>query len=288
MHGVLRGQVLGALCVALVVLQGSCSFQDLPDDRAWQRKLRPRQYFVEKSTFSDSSRAIFVAGLEGTGHHLFRTLADRCDGVNEGKKKKKNKKKSNGEETGALSSDLFHERCIVDKDAMCLLYNNTPKSEHPHDTLFNAQGSLSAYQDQRAKYTQSLRNLMRKAQISFLNVDLRKTPPKNCVSGMMSYPNFGGPLKVLQHPNIRLLAELAEKAGVDLRIIVMLRDPLALLASTVLKRHFVESAEIGMEVLLRNFEILVQQLVMLDPVRSLHEAYGGCAPFFEIVKMRKC
>ena len=45
------------------------------------------------------------------------------------------------------------------------------------------------------------------------------------------------------------------QAGVDLRIIVMLRDPLALLASTVLKRHFVESAEIGMEVLLRNFEV---------------------------------
>lgn len=155
MSGLIRGYVLGALCVYLVVLQGSCFFHDASDNRSLQRKLRPRQYFVEKSTFSDSSRAIFVAGLEGTGHHLFRTLADRCDGVNEGKKKKKNKKKRNAaaEEADATSSmDPFHDRCVVDKDAMCLLYNNTPKSDHPHDTLFNAQGSLSAYQGQRTRY----------------------------------------------------------------------------------------------------------------------------------------
>ena len=44
------------------------------------------------------------------------------------------------------------------------------------------------------RYTIALRSLMSRAQLSFLNVDLRFSPPADCVSGMMSYPNFGGRL----------------------------------------------------------------------------------------------
>ena len=53
---------------------------------------------------------------------------------------------------------------------------------------------------------------------------------------------------------------------VDLRVIVMLRSPLAILTSTVLKRQFVESVEAGMGILLRNLEVLLQQLLLVDPV----------------------
>jgi hypothetical protein len=45
------------------------------------------------------------------------------------------------------------------------------------------------------------------------------------------------------------------QVGVDLRVAVLLRNPLAILASTVLKRKFVESVNIGMEVLVRNYEV---------------------------------
>jgi hypothetical protein len=44
------------------------------------------------------------------------------------------------------------------------------------------------------RYTNALRSTMSRAQLSFLNVDLRFSPPTDCVSGMMSYPNFGGRL----------------------------------------------------------------------------------------------
>ena len=42
------------------------------------------------------------------------------------------------------------------------------------------------------RYTLALRKLMKKAHLSFLNVDLRWTQPRGCLTGMMSYPNFGG------------------------------------------------------------------------------------------------
>ncbi len=56
------------------------------------------------------------------------------------------------------------------------------------------------------------------------------------------------------------------QANVDLRVVLLLRDPLALLASAVLKRQFVDSLAVGMEVALRNFEVMLQQLLLLDPV----------------------
>ena len=38
----------------------------------------------------------------------------------------------------------------------------------------------------------ALRKLMRHTAFSILNVDLRTTKPTSCLTGMMSYPNFGG------------------------------------------------------------------------------------------------
>ena len=71
------------------------------------------EHRVSKNVFSSTNRAIFVAGLEGTGHHLFRLLAESCN-------------------NGGRSI------CHQDKAAMCLLYNNTPHSPHPTSTLFNS------------------------------------------------------------------------------------------------------------------------------------------------------
>ena len=42
--------------------------------------------------------------------------------------------------------------------------------------------------------------------------------------GMMSYPNFGGPLKHLKTPDVELLASLVESGGGDLRIAVQVNS----------------------------------------------------------------
>ena len=45
--------------------------------------------------------------------------------------------------------------------------------------------------------------------------------------------NYGGPDKVLHTPDVRVLAELAEQAGLDLRILVLVRRADEILRSTV-------------------------------------------------------
>ena len=48
---------------------------------------------------------------------------------------------------------------------------------------------------------------------------------------MMSYPNFEGPDKALQYVDFRLLAEEAERAGVDVRFVYLNRSARSILVS---------------------------------------------------------
>lgn len=48
---------------------------------------------------------------------------------------------------------------------------------------------------------------------------------------MMSYPNFNGKEKTLQYVDFRLLAEEAERAGVDLRFVYLSRSARSILVS---------------------------------------------------------
>lgn len=50
-------------------------------------------------------------------------------------------------------------------------------------------------------------------------------------TGMMSYPNFNGPDKTLQYVDFRLIAEEAERAGVDVRMVYLSRSARAVLRS---------------------------------------------------------
>lgn len=45
--------------------------------------------------------------------------------------------------------------------------------------------------------------------------------------------NYGGPDKALHTPDVRVLADLAEQAGLDLRILVLMRRADEILRSTV-------------------------------------------------------
>ena len=51
-------------------------------------------------------------------------------------------------------------------------------------------------------------------------------------SGMFSYPNFNAQNKTLNHPDIILLAMIAELSHIDLRVIILQRKALSILSST--------------------------------------------------------
>ncbi len=55
---------------------------------------------------------------------------------------------------------------------------------------------------------------------------------------MMSYPNLNGPDKTLQYVDFRLLAEEAERAGVDVRFIYLNRSAKSILISNTEHHHY--------------------------------------------------
>ena len=73
-----------------------------------------------------------------------------------------------------------------------------------------------------------------KAILYLLNVNAKGATIPD--AGMMSYPNFGEPNKVLHHPDMQTLAMMSEEAGADLRILAVQRDARDTLVSTAVHR----------------------------------------------------
>ena len=160
---------------------------------------------VPKVTVSSQVRFVFVAGLEGAGHHRMMDLTKRC---------------------GAT--------CVADGGISRNLYTN---GDHPKGAfVFGDQtaaqivahrnATVAAFRQQAAALGSGPPRLV------FLNCK-----QKNTGAGKMSYPALGGPNKVLHRPDVRVLAELAEEAGVDLRVVVLQRNALDILVSTTVNRH---------------------------------------------------
>lgn len=56
-------------------------------------------------------------------------------------------------------------------------------------------------------------------------------PTSSQGTGMMSYPNFNGGEKAIQYVDFRLVAEEAERAGVDMRFVYLARSAAEILTS---------------------------------------------------------
>jgi hypothetical protein len=181
--------------------------------------------FIPKKAFSDDRRVAFVAGLEGSGHHLWRHIFEEC----------------------ALAGD-----CVRSPSLAASLWSQRDKSG-----LFNQYEPTGDY---KAAATAGVRSAFR--QLS--STDGLRWVNGGGPSGMMSYPNFGGPDKVNQHPDVWALAEIAEAVGEDLRILFVGRQARSLLTSTAVHRHF---APYGAEavILAHNARVLAFQLHALDP-----------------------
>lgn len=76
--------------------------------------------------------------------------------------------------------------------------------------------------------------------------------------------NHGGPDKALHTPDVRVLASLAEEAGLDFRVIVLVRSADEILRSTVYHRHFGTEAREA-TILAASAALLAGQLQLMDP-----------------------
>lgn len=81
-------------------------------------------------------------------------------------------------------------------------------------------------------------------------------------AGMLSYPNFGGPNKDLNHPDAYSLAMLSELQSLDFRVLVLQRDPRDIIAS-VKRRNFGGLSEI--RILTQSADALYTQLALISP-----------------------
>ena len=168
---------------------------------------------VPKTTVSSQVRFVFVAGLEGAGHHVMQDLAERCGGT-----------------------------CVADGGISRHLWAHGTENK---STGLSTTGAF-VYGDQTEKQIINHRS-MTVAAFRRKAAKHGSGPPQlvflNCIRGgteagpMMSYPWKGGKDKVLHRPDIRVLAMLAEEARVDLRVVVLQRNALDTLISTTVHRN---------------------------------------------------
>lgn len=155
-----------------------------------------QENIVNKKSYSSKLRLIYLVGLEGTGHHYMANVLDKV--CNEAR---------------------------VKCPGVCKMAK----------ALYPGLGNPST----GAEYKVARENL--RVYMEKLALDATRLPeggatmvgfgPCRFSSGMMSYPNFNGEHKSLQYVDFRILAEEAELAGIDLRMIYLARSARDILIS---------------------------------------------------------
>jgi hypothetical protein len=199
---------------------------------------------IRKTRFSNRTRFVFVAGLEGTGHHLLgqafhatvggvpSPVVDaatlRCRLYEWGPKRKEHSQAEGQEEDDdELVAWIFPPARRPPRGKGIFQLAHDPELEVRAKLLQEALAATAAQgQPDRDHDTGEL------TVMALNTVDGEREGSKMCLSGMMSYPNFRW-----ENPDIALLARIAEDAGVDLRIVVLTRSSLQTIAST-LRRGF--------------------------------------------------
>jgi len=212
--------------------------------RQWARPLLAKRAHSAR-------RLIFLAGLEGSGHHLWVALFKACGA------------------TGRCTSDADLARQLWSNGATAGLWSfetnlykprKAKRWEYTHPDKHWYNGFKQKEQEVR-------KSLHRVSQSSAPGLVLANnfvdTVRVRFKLGMMSYPNFPEPMKIFKTPDVRLLAELAEDEGVDFRVLFLHRSAAELLKSTT-ERQFGgwDSEAVILE---HNAQALRAQLQLLDP-----------------------
>ena len=214
-----------------------------------------RRPVLPKRVLSSQTRLVFVAGLEGSGHHLWsQLLTDCCTPAR------------------ALAHELWSWR---DKAGLWLqeagLMRRAAEAAGPGWAV-PSHAVLADWDRERAADERSVREALQAIKAAqpgarFLN---------QVGAGQLSYPNFAGKWKIFQHPDVRSLAELAETEGVDFRVLVLHRDPASLLRSTTRHRHFLQGSWNAEALVLEyNARVLTAQVRALAPGFVLCSEYAA-------------
>lgn len=172
---------------------------------------------IEKTHFStleNGNRFVFVAGLEGVGHHSMSFLFNKCrrDRV-----------------------------CSASSELSKLVYNNCHK---PRGVIQTQGYDIGDPKKAQRAFVRSLQRLESKRKMStpalnagrgrlfFLNTHNSRGLSTG-TSGMMSYPNCP-PWEL--YPDIVIMAKLMEEAGVDFRVLVLHRPSHSIMRSTITNR----------------------------------------------------
>lgn len=198
---------------------------------------------VIKKAYDKPSRMVFVAGVEGTGHHAMRSFFDVC-----------------------VLSDK-HPECEmeIELSKKLMLYDEEQKR------LGGIFGTKLAHDsDHQTKYSTTLKDVVKRMnELSVMNtnhlsvVGLSYGNWLGAESGMMSYPNYDGIDKALEVPDIVLLASLAESAGLDLRILVLYRTDVKALLKSYTRRFDMDMYSEAM-VMISALSQLYAQMVLID------------------------
>ncbi|CAN0163759.1 unnamed protein product [Ascophyllum nodosum] len=252
--------ILGIALIGLIALQ---LFLDVGGPRKGQKSVRPHQSVgggsaavvdnegsvpptpapfhafdpvfedgvLKKQAFSSRMRFVFLVGLEGTGHHyMFEVLERMC-------------------QTGQAPCPNL---CPLGKVVYPVLTN--PETEHD-------------YKDARKR----LRREMQKLALLVEELPEGKTVvtavgtcPGSGI-GMMSYPNYDGPSKALQHVDLQIFAEETERAGIDLRIIYLARAAKPILISDTKHNKYGGTFMMEARVLMSNAAVMESFFHEIDP-----------------------
>jgi hypothetical protein len=193
---------------------------------------------VRKTVFGGPT-LLFVGGLEGTGHHFWqRAHADiaPAPAVTAALAKWIDKRKSVCGEKGSAALDCRIPRSGWLKGATADLKRAMKDMKHMPKRLYLIGGSLPE-----------------------------------------SYPACrDGPRAIFQHPDLQVLAELAEESGVDIRFLIATRSAEDMLLSDVTNRQFCRGAdamERQTDYLSHNAHVLTKQLQSLDTSFFVHASY---------------
>lgn len=165
---------------------------------------------IPKRVFSSKLRLVFFVGLEGSGHRYM--------------------------------AEVFRDLHKSNPDIPALKGCEIARSISLPWSMSRAAGG---YANARQRLREELQELKRVEDAGFTSsgtiVTVQRTNPeqlRHCgVIGELSYPNAPGPDKSLRYPDLQMLAEAAEEAGVDLRVVYLKRSAEELMISNTLHRH---------------------------------------------------
>lgn len=154
---------------------------------------------VPKTVTSSQMRFVFAVGLEGTGHHYVVEVEDH----------------------------LFEDN----KDLVQIRH-----SANVNRTFYEVEEAMGAdVKTYSANLNGAKENMRRLAQ---RGADLEFPGTVAFMPGKNSYPNGPGPKKALKYMDLRMLAEVAEEEGVDLRILYLRRPVKEALIANTIHRQF--------------------------------------------------